>query len=103
MSSDGVYTISGLGSDKWEVLAEDCSDPVTYSAVDYKDIPGLNRNRAKFIKIKKCDNQSGVDQTGHLRSSIGFLRIARLRKSTDLLCHSRSDENCASGSVRLFS
>jgi hypothetical protein len=54
--ANGVYTISNLGiDDEWEVLATDCSDPVTYSAVDYKDIPGLNRNRAKFIKIKKLD------------------------------------------------
>ena len=53
--ANGVYTISNLVDDEWEVLATDCSVPVTYSAVDYKNIPGLNRSRAKFIKIKKLD------------------------------------------------
>jgi hypothetical protein len=50
---DGLYVFSNLGIDEYEVFAEDCTEPTDYSPVDYNNIKGLNRNKAKFVKLNK--------------------------------------------------
>jgi hypothetical protein len=50
---DGVYLFTGLPVDEYEVFAGDCTEPIDYSPVTYNNIKGLNRNKAKFVKLNK--------------------------------------------------
>jgi hypothetical protein len=72
---DGVYRIENLVPDKYEVFAHDCTDPFDYSPVDYKNILGLNRNKAKFVAIKKEDQVKkkinfALPRAGHIHVTV---------------------------------
>jgi hypothetical protein len=78
---DGAYAITDLPAGEYEVFAADCTDPVEYSPVDYKNIHGLNRNRAKFVKLKTEDKEKRkidfrMPRAGHV--------LVHLRTSDDL-------------------
>lgn len=78
---DGTYVLGDLPAGAYEVFATDCTDPVEYSPVDFRNIRGLNRNRATFVKLKTADKaKKNVDfkmpRAGHI--------LVHLRTSDDL-------------------